>query len=87
MAHLAAGLGLPSVILFGPTSPEHWAPRGNRVMVLRDAQDCRPCNSGSDGEHGCLSNITVERVRAALKLTIDSAEEQIPPGREDTKKH
>jgi ADP-heptose:LPS heptosyltransferase len=72
MAHLAAGLDLPSVTLFGPTSPEHWAPRGNRVMVLRDPRECRPCKTGSDGEHVCLDNVTVERVWAALKLAIAS---------------
>jgi len=71
MAHLAAGLDLPSVTLFGPTSPEHWAPRGNRVMVLRDIRDCTPCETGLQGEHVCLGNITVERVWAALKLTMD----------------
>ena len=71
MAHLAAGLGLPSVTLFGSTSPEQWAPRGNRVMVLRDIRDCTPCKTGSQGEHVCLGNITVERAWAALKLTMD----------------
>jgi ADP-heptose:LPS heptosyltransferase len=71
MAHLAAGLGLPSVILFGSTSPDHWAPRGNRVMVLRDIRECAPCETGLPGEHVCLSNITVERVWAALKSTMD----------------
>ena len=36
IAHLAAGLGLPCVVLFGPTSPAHWAPIGRRISVLRD---------------------------------------------------
>ncbi|MDD4866737.1 MAG: glycosyltransferase family 9 protein [Mycobacterium sp.] len=28
VAHLAAATGTPSVVLFGPTSPERWGPRG-----------------------------------------------------------
>jgi hypothetical protein len=32
--HLAARLGLPTLALFGPTSPARWMPRGPRVHVL-----------------------------------------------------
>jgi hypothetical protein len=32
--HLAAQLGLPTLSLFGPTTPEHWAPVGPGVHVL-----------------------------------------------------
>ncbi len=35
ISHLAAGLGIPSVVLFGPTSPDQWAPLGEHVTVLR----------------------------------------------------
>ncbi len=37
ISHLAAGLGVPSVVLFGPTSPDQWAPLGEHVKVLRAA--------------------------------------------------
>jgi ADP-heptose:LPS heptosyltransferase len=32
--HLAAQMGLPTIALFGPTSPRIWAPRGPAVAVL-----------------------------------------------------
>jgi ADP-heptose:LPS heptosyltransferase len=32
VAHLATALGTPSVVLFGPTSPERWGPPAGRVM-------------------------------------------------------
>ncbi len=35
IAHLAAGLQIPTVVLFGPTRPEHWAPLGKHVSVLQ----------------------------------------------------
>lgn len=34
VSHLAGLLGTPSVVLFGPTSPGTWAPRGEHVRVL-----------------------------------------------------
>ena len=34
ISHLAAAIGIPSLILFGPTDPNIWAPRGNHVKVL-----------------------------------------------------
>ncbi|HOX37125.1 MAG TPA: glycosyltransferase family 9 protein [Candidatus Brocadiia bacterium] len=35
ISHLAAAAGCPTLALFGPTDPAQWAPRGDRVMVLR----------------------------------------------------
>jgi ADP-heptose:LPS heptosyltransferase len=55
ISHLAAGLGLPSVILFGPTSPEQWAPLGGRVAIIAD--------SG-------LSRISPDRVWEALEQQL-----------------
>ncbi len=34
ITHLAAAIGVPVIALFGPTAPEHWAPRGSNVHVL-----------------------------------------------------
>jgi len=35
ISHLAAALGVPSLLLFGPTEPANWAPRHPRVSVIR----------------------------------------------------
>ncbi|MEO7166202.1 MAG: glycosyltransferase family 9 protein [Spartobacteria bacterium] len=32
--HLAGALGTPQVVLFGPTNPFHWHPRGTRAIIL-----------------------------------------------------
>jgi len=58
IAHLAAAVGVPVCVLFGPTDPDTWAPRGRApVMVLR-------------GERGRINNISLpmvlERVRELL---------------------
>lgn len=36
VAHLAAAVGCPVVVLFGASDPAVWAPRGTRVTVLGD---------------------------------------------------
>jgi heptosyltransferase III len=36
ITHLAAAVGIPVIALFGPTSPDIWAPRGPNVTVLRE---------------------------------------------------
>lgn len=35
ISHLAAATGVPTLVLFGPTAPNVWAPRGSNVTVLR----------------------------------------------------
>lgn len=65
IAHLAAALKVPCVILFGPTLPQHWAPLGEKVVVLRNPGSCEGCASDSVSgcrKHTCLDNITVEEV-------------------------
>jgi ADP-heptose:LPS heptosyltransferase len=34
LTHLAAALGRPTVAIFGPTDPEIWGPRGQRVTIV-----------------------------------------------------
>ena len=40
LSHLAASLGIPSVLLFGPTDPAKWAPRRTHVAVIRKSCHC-----------------------------------------------
>lgn len=40
LSHLAGRLGVPSVLLFGPTDPAKWAPRGKHVAVMRNSCHC-----------------------------------------------
>jgi ADP-heptose:LPS heptosyltransferase len=70
IAHLAAALRVPTVVLFGPTLPQHWAPLGKHVVVLRDARGCEACASGQGG-HTCLNNLSVEDVLKALTSNLE----------------
>lgn len=35
ISHLAAAAGTPSVVIFGPTDPRVWAPRGECVQIIK----------------------------------------------------
>jgi ADP-heptose:LPS heptosyltransferase len=43
VSHLAAGLGVATVVLFGPSNVARWAPRGKNVTVVTQNSDCAPC--------------------------------------------
>ena len=66
--HFAAGLGVPTISLFGPTSPTLWAPIGPRHQILASSRcacdgnwaDCR------DAYH-CLAAISPEQVFERLQ--------------------
>jgi ADP-heptose:LPS heptosyltransferase len=67
IAHLAAALRVPSIVLFGPTLPRHWAPLGQHVVILRNVHNCEGCADGTNN-HSCLENITVEDIARILSL-------------------
>ncbi len=76
--HMAAALGTPAVILFGPTSPERWTPPGRTVRVLSRSLACSPCsNHGGErcplGTHACLRDLSVETVLDALPPALPSS--------------
>ncbi len=46
LLHVAAALGTPSIGIFGPTSPWHWAPLNPLAATMETTSvlDCRPCH-------------------------------------------
>ena len=40
LVHLAAFMGVPTVAIFGPSSPHRWSPLGPAIKVLRGEADC-----------------------------------------------
>lgn len=73
LMHLAAGLGTPTVGIFGSTDPNLTEPLGEKVRVVYEAVECSPCfqrNCPRDEErYKCLKKIMPETVlKSALKL-------------------
>lgn len=65
VAHLATALGVPSVLLFGPTSPRHWGPPAERP-IHRVLWDGRIGDPHDDEVDAGLLEIDAEEVLAAL---------------------
>jgi ADP-heptose:LPS heptosyltransferase len=64
ISHLAAAVGTPSIVLFGPSDSRIWAPRGERVHLVCAAHSCAPCHPGESPacSKECMSAISLERV-------------------------
>jgi heptosyltransferase-2 len=69
-AHIAAAVGVPSVVFFGPTDPGRTAPRGAPSIVLDKYVFCSPCYlKKCPYQHECMEEITVEMaLDAALRM-------------------
>ena len=64
VSHLAAAVGTPSVLLFGPTDPAMWAPPGGHVRVIH---------------HGpAVDAISVEEVLEALRTHHRAPQDHLP---------
>lgn len=77
-AHIAAALGVPTLTLFGPTSPRRWAPRGPKAVHLSLNMACSPCsNHGSRrcplGTHACMEALDVGLVAARAEALLEQA--------------
>jgi len=70
--HMAAGLGVPVVTIFGPELPEWFAPLGNgHQIVVRKGMWCRPCwRKCRFAEPYCLRLIPVEEVMEAVTKVV-----------------
>ncbi len=69
VAHLAAALGRPTVVIFGSTDPRWTAPRGAAVRVLAEPPRCAPCfrpDCAVAERYRCLRAVRVEDATAAL---------------------
>lgn len=74
-AHLAPLVDAPTLVLFGPESPQRYGPLGNKVVSLFAGLACSPCYSAANHRHSicrnnrCMQAISVdEALRAARRL-------------------
>lgn len=74
VGHLAAFLGLPTLVIFGPSDPVRWRPFGNHVRIVhapisrspRFGREKRACRQ----EGACFKKITPDRVLAAFEEMV-----------------
>ncbi len=63
--HLASGLGIPVVALFGPKDADGTGPYCSRSRVVAADVPCRPCDKRQCGDPVCMSGIEEEEVQSA----------------------
>jgi len=62
-AHIAAALGRPTLVIFGPTNPLTTRPFSGQAEILRHPPDCAPCMlRDCPIDHRCMTAISVEEV-------------------------
>ena len=69
VSHLAAFLGIPTVVIFGPADPVRWKPLGSRVQIVHPELDCQPCFEIEPDNCAlpvCLTDATLESVLTAF---------------------
>jgi len=82
LLHVAAALGTPSIGIFGPTSPWHWAPLNPLAGTIEATTElpCRPCHEPVCrlGHHRCMRDIAPDQVLAATRRALAAARPQHP---------
>lgn len=68
--HIASALGVPTVIVFGPTEERETGPTGDRFRIVREPVECSPCLLRECPiDHRCMTRVSTERVvEAGLAL-------------------
>lgn len=72
--HIAAGMKVPVIALFGPTDPARHMPKAENAAVLRSDTKCSPCYKPFCGKrNNCMRRIKSEDVLAVIEkyLTVE----------------
>ena len=76
LVHVAAALGTPTIGIFGPTSPWHWAPLNPLAATIQANIElaCRPCHKPVCrlGHHRCMTEIGADEVFAATRRALEA---------------
>ena len=66
LMHIAAAIGTPTMGIFGPTSPYHWAPLNGLAATIqtRTVVPCQPCHRPvcTMNDHRCMRDIPASEV-------------------------
>jgi ADP-heptose:LPS heptosyltransferase len=81
LSHVAAAVGVPTVMLFGPTDHGCLGPLAPNVTVLRAGLPCEPCWKAAPlaacaGRVDCLRQLDVDRVERTVRELMNAAMEE-----------
>lgn len=68
LAHLAAAVGTPAVVIFGPTNHVTTRPYSDIAEVIREPVECSPCMlRDCPIDHRCMERISADRVFGSVR--------------------
>ena len=74
IAHIAAAVGTPVVVIFGSSNVIHWGPwTSTPAATVLEEMDCQPCHGyfcEKYDEPECIKRVPVERVVAAIERVL-----------------
>ncbi len=70
--HIAAALAVPTLAIFGPTSPEKTGPRGPRVRLLSHSVPCQPCRLRECENWDCMLGLSAGAVLEAVHRLLEA---------------
>jgi heptosyltransferase-2 len=83
LMHIAAALGTPTMGIFGPTSPYHWAPLNGLAATVqcKTMPPCQPCHRPvcSMNEHRCMRDIAASDVAGIAERVLAAASPGVAP--------
>jgi heptosyltransferase II len=83
LMHIAAALGTPTMGIFGPTSPYHWAPLNGLAATVQSKTmpPCQPCHRPfcSMNEHRCMRDIAASDVAGIAQRVLAAAGAGVAP--------
>lgn len=72
-AHIAAAVGCPSLVIFGPTDPTTTRPFATSAQIIRRPPDCAPCMlRDCPIDHRCMTAITPAEVYARAITLLEA---------------
>jgi predicted lipopolysaccharide heptosyltransferase III len=79
VAHVAAAVSTPQVVVFGSSNVAHWRPWTDApAEVVREEMPCAPCPGYTCAEFGvaeCIRRVPVERVNDAINRVLERSPE------------
>lgn len=68
--HIAQGLKIPSIVLFGPTQSANWNEPGPNNIAVKADVTCLECNKQECDCMCCMERISVQMVEEAIKKVV-----------------
>jgi len=75
--HIASALGIPQVVVFGPTDPAAYYPDGLNDRMLHVPVDCYPCKHRTCPiDHRCMDRVSAEAVFETAAALLQTGKEK-----------